>query len=223
MLEINERCVIKGVIVILLIINSRALASPVFRFIVGEERAEFTLHSDLVARQSQKLAKLVNEGCFQENLEQTVVWCYVDKATFTRFAQYVYCGDYGVDGSTTAPLDEADAFINSCSSMRRKKKILPITSLAFSDFKKRHYEYRSDRRLVVEPNLDPSQEYREIFLSHAKLHVFADYHGIEPLMQMTLHKLHQVLFIHSERASGPKLCVLSNRQANRPHSAIKRD
>lgn len=45
----------------------------------------------------------------------------------------------------------------------------------------------------IEANKNPTTIYREGFLSHARLHAFADYHGIEPLMQLTLYKLHQQL------------------------------
>ncbi|KAK2605794.1 hypothetical protein QQS21_003747 [Conoideocrella luteorostrata] len=45
-------------------------------------------------------------------------------------------------------------------------------------------------------------EYKEVFLSHARLHMVAEYYGVEKLAQLTLHKLHRTLcnfVLHNER------------------------
>lgn len=195
--------------VALLIISYRALASHPFRFIVGEERAEFTLHSDLVARQSKKLDLLINKDCYKESVERTAVWVYVDKATFTRFAQFIYCGDYDAEKPRSVPTEkedvpveeehvpaeEEDPFDWGTPIKKKKKKPQPISTVAIRDFKNRQYKNKTSRLLIVEENTDPTTIYREVFLSHARLHAFADYHGIEPLMQMTLYKLHQQLCV----------------------------
>ena len=53
-------------------------------------------------------------------------------------------------------------------------------------------------------NTDCRVEYKEVFLSHARLHMLAGYYGIEKLEQLTLHKLHRTLCsfeLHNERVS----------------------
>ena len=49
---------------------------------------------------------------------------------------------------------------------------------------------------------DPSENYNEFFLCHAKLYAFADEYGIAPLKSLSLHKLHKALAestLHDER------------------------
>ncbi|KAJ6781697.1 hypothetical protein PWT90_09506 [Aphanocladium album] len=101
---------------IILLINASELtkyslaASEPFTFIVGEERREFTIHSALVANQSECLKKLV-KGEFLEGTTNKVMWTHVDELTFMCFWQYVYTGDYAVQNAD-APLEG-----NACGSM----------------------------------------------------------------------------------------------------------
>ncbi|KAM3496823.1 hypothetical protein MY10362_009806 [Beauveria mimosiformis] len=47
-----------------------------------------------------------------------------------------------------------------------------------------------------------TKEYAEVFLSHARVHVMADYYLIQPLATLTLHKLHEILCnftLHKQR------------------------
>lgn len=178
------------------------MTSSPFRFIVGEERAEFTLHSALVARQSDKLNALVNNE-FPEARDQSVLWDSVDKATFIRFAQYVYCGDYEAEGFKVSPSTDGSKADPSAEGQNndwgweiapKKEKNTPSgQARALIRFKKPKYEYEGATALEIEENNDVTKEYSEIFLAHARLYVFADYHRIERLQQMTLHKLHQLL------------------------------
>ncbi|OCK90540.1 uncharacterized protein K441DRAFT_707608 [Cenococcum geophilum 1.58] len=43
------------------------------------------------------------------------------------------------------------------------------------------------------PNSHAKQDYTGVFLAHARLYVFADKYGIEPLESLSLHKLHATL------------------------------
>lgn len=45
----------------------------------------------------------------------------------------------------------------------------------------------------ITPNSHAKQDYTGVFLAHARLYVFADKYGIEPLESLSLHKLHITL------------------------------
>jgi hypothetical protein len=45
----------------------------------------------------------------------------------------------------------------------------------------------------ITPNSYTKQDYTGVFLAHARLYVFADKYGIEPLESLSLHKLHITL------------------------------
>ncbi|KAF5138634.1 hypothetical protein E5D57_002420 [Metarhizium anisopliae] len=74
---------------------SAIASSKPYRFIVGPQRRKFTIHSAIVARQSDYLDKLVN-GDFKEGNEKTVHWENVDEETFVCFWQYAYTGSYDI-------------------------------------------------------------------------------------------------------------------------------
>ncbi|KAK3305250.1 uncharacterized protein B0T15DRAFT_531742 [Chaetomium strumarium] len=65
-------------------------SSDMFRFSVGPERREFTMHRALVAHLSPVLAALVNNTNFKEARGAHAVLEEVDEQTFTLFAQYAY-------------------------------------------------------------------------------------------------------------------------------------
>ena len=51
-------------------------------------------------------------------------------------------------------------------------------------------------------NKDSQSEYRDVFLSHARVHTMAACYGIEALAQLALHKLHRILCqftLHEDR------------------------
>ncbi|KAM3558524.1 hypothetical protein ARSEF4850_004561 [Beauveria asiatica] len=73
------------------------LSSKQFKFVVGPEGQEFTVHSALVAEQSKPLHALVTNG-MKESLEATVKWPHVDVATFKKFSEYLYTGDFVAPG-----------------------------------------------------------------------------------------------------------------------------
>ncbi|KAJ6780550.1 hypothetical protein PWT90_06638 [Aphanocladium album] len=88
-------------------------ASEPFSFVVGEERREFTIHSVIVANQSECLKKLVN-GHFLEGTAKKVLWTHVEELTFICFWRYVYTGNYTVqsgddplEGSVWGRMSEA--------------------------------------------------------------------------------------------------------------------
>ncbi|KAM0460812.1 hypothetical protein ACHAO4_001604 [Trichoderma viride] len=90
-------------------IPAEVIASSVpFRFLVGLNRREFTIHSALLSYLSPVLDKLVN-GSFSEAAEKCVTWDSVDEDTFIRFWQYAYTGKYTVDLSITGLQSEPQA------------------------------------------------------------------------------------------------------------------
>jgi hypothetical protein len=71
------------------------MASKPFRFLVGPEKREFTLHSEVVSRLSPSLNALVNGG-MKEAGQGVAVWDDVNAETFVRFGKFAYTGDYDV-------------------------------------------------------------------------------------------------------------------------------
>ncbi|KAI6438370.1 hypothetical protein MCOR17_011960, partial [Pyricularia oryzae] len=95
--------------------KSVATSAP-FRFIVGPERQNFTIHSYLISEQSPVLKALV-EGGFKEATERSVEWDDVNEQTFVSFWQFVYSGDYETpeqllppESGPTASHTKADRF-----------------------------------------------------------------------------------------------------------------
>lgn len=71
----------------------RIFLSRPLKFVIGEERVPMMVHEDAIATQSPALASLV-QGKMSESLTAEVRWDDVDKATFLRFVQFIYSGDY---------------------------------------------------------------------------------------------------------------------------------
>ncbi|CAG9981505.1 unnamed protein product [Clonostachys byssicola] len=69
------------------------LSSGMFKCLIGPDKAEFIIHSGLLASQSKVLDRLVY-GQMKEALEGEVHWAEVDTDTFIRFSQFAYTGDY---------------------------------------------------------------------------------------------------------------------------------
>ena len=74
--------------------DSKALASPPFTFVVGEAEKEFVVHSALIARHSEPLANMMSRGDWKESSEKRLVLTDVDESTFLCFSQFLYCGNY---------------------------------------------------------------------------------------------------------------------------------
>ncbi|KAF9779400.1 hypothetical protein IL306_001772 [Fusarium sp. DS 682] len=75
-------------------VSKKAVAtSKPFKFLIGPNQTEYTIHSALVAHQSAVLSALVN-GSFRESSECSVKWDDVDEIVFSSFWQFVYTGDY---------------------------------------------------------------------------------------------------------------------------------
>ncbi|KAG5914776.1 hypothetical protein E4U61_005329 [Claviceps capensis] len=71
------------------------LKSQPFKFVVGETKEEFFLHSSLVESKSEALGKMIN-GPFIEREQGYVVLENDDAKTVAAFAEFAYTGDYKI-------------------------------------------------------------------------------------------------------------------------------
>ncbi|KAK2009879.1 hypothetical protein LZ32DRAFT_693670 [Colletotrichum eremochloae] len=71
------------------------LKSRTIKFIIGSEKAEFTVHSSGIAALSQPLHSLVTSSGSGET-ERIVTWGDVETSTFVNLMEYAYSGDYNV-------------------------------------------------------------------------------------------------------------------------------
>lgn len=69
------------------------MAPKLLQFLMGDDRAEFSIYSDLMSRLSAELNALVNGGR-KESLEGYVACEDIDEDVFSRFVQFVYTGAY---------------------------------------------------------------------------------------------------------------------------------
>lgn len=87
-----------------------AATSNQFRFFIGPEKREYTIHSHLVAEQSAALRTMVH-GEFKEAKDGFVTWDDIDERTFLSFWHHVYTGDY----DDPEPVVEAEADVDAGS------------------------------------------------------------------------------------------------------------
>ncbi|KAI2620645.1 hypothetical protein GGS26DRAFT_303592 [Hypomontagnella submonticulosa] len=191
-------------------------ASKPFRFLVGPDKKEFQMHSELVARMSKPLDTLV-KGEWEEGKKEAAEWPEIDEGTFVRFCEFAYTGDYKAadpfeDIPTPPEEDEPTVEVvaarpvltpHSLVSKKKPKKMtetfeFPLSSPSPSRNTMRQ-QFRDaigdepDKRPKEEPNTDPLTNYSEVLLSHARLYTLADYYNIEELMGLCVRKLHRTL------------------------------
>lgn len=141
----------------------------------------------------------------KESTDNYAVWEEVDEETFVRFTQYLYTGDYIAAEATSFP-DTADGdkeqpgaatkpttVVLATTGPYDNPKLSWIQEKALDSFKALSYPAKPAAPVTIKDNSDPSKGFAPVLLSHAKLFVVADCYGIEPLMQLTLHKLHKQL------------------------------
>lgn len=171
------------------------------------------MHSCIVACQSKSLEKLIN-GDMKEANDRCVVWPDVDSDTFIRFSQYAYTGDYQAaprqtrDHTTIGEPSPTGSNFPSQKITRIKKKkpsmfgpedLTPLNDKdLWAQFKKLYPDAATDQE--AETNA-PEDDFSVIFLSHARLYVFADCYDISALKVLCLRKLQQILVkftVHEE-------------------------
>lgn len=171
-------------------LTHRIFTSQPFKFVVGEAKTEFLLHSALVASKSEALGRLINGG-FVEGQQGYVVLEDEDAKTVAAFAEFIYTGDYKLsfdfpqaDGHCANqshrgwPEPGNEAWLNFCDG--KDFEILPAVG---------------DDDSAVKPLREGGMatDYSEFFIAHAKVFVFADYYGVVELMNLSMARLHKAL------------------------------
>ncbi|KAG5961163.1 hypothetical protein E4U57_007820 [Claviceps arundinis] len=175
--------------------------------VVGEAGEQAFLHSYHVKRASGALGKLVDTS-FAEGQNGYVVLRDVDAETILAFAQFIYAGNYYIsfDMSTTATdsgneSNKTDNTEDDVRLWRRPNNCLWRRFVQSNEYKNQeaasnsyipfcHYREGSNRQFN---NGDMEQNYSELFISQAKIFVFAEYYGVETLMNMSMGRLHKLL------------------------------
>ncbi|KAI5925362.1 hypothetical protein F4810DRAFT_660166 [Camillea tinctor] len=179
--------------------------SKTFRFLVGLNKKEFILHAALVAHLSKPLATLVN-GQMKEAREGYAEVPEFDEGTFALFCQFAYTGDYKVPlplprsitpNSTPAPIPGTKAQPRTANRYAGT----PIISLDSSRSCVLCENFRETTYTIPGPHpppegtllTGPPKTMSEVFLSHARVYVLADYYDIDRLKIRSLVKLHYSL------------------------------
>ena len=93
------------------------------------------------------------------------------------------------------PPPEPDEFSWSGKSKREKRaKPLSMRRKFWDRFKKNEHAFH-EPLFDPRPNIEEFEDYSEVFLSHARLYVFADTYDIAPLRKLALHKLQRTLVV----------------------------
>ncbi|RKL13859.1 hypothetical protein BFJ70_g15813 [Fusarium oxysporum] len=142
----------------------------------------------------------------KEALERCATLCSVDADTFVRFIQYAYTGDYRAAQRQTRqyvrprePSPPQSTLLFREAPKARKKRVTSSWGEGlvqtkdkdlWSKFKKLYQDSAPDPEL--EGNA-PEDGFSDIFLSHARLYIFADCYDISALKILCLRKLHRTL------------------------------
>ena len=156
----------------------------------------------------------------------------VDRGTFIRFMQWAYTGQYFAAEFRQDPsLPEPSEL-----TVKKKKKKSSGTAHEYpwcdpsvdesfyrckDEVKKSFIEHKYDVPAFSfsdppRANLGPLEDYSDVFLSHARIYVFADKYDIEPLQKLALKNLHRTLVaftLHPERC-GDIIALIRYSYAN---------
>ncbi|KAK8040669.1 hypothetical protein PG991_000457 [Apiospora marii] len=161
-------------------------ASGPFRFLVGPEKKEYMVHEHLVGRISRPLRALLNSG-MEKSVRGVAEWPDVEEATFVRFFQFAYTGDFDVEVPTRP-------FPGSPKPPGSLSKNLPLKQLKlWKSFKTLYFPLNTRGSKWLLPDEAPASSFTEVFLAYAKLYVLADEKGIEGLADCSLGRLHNAL------------------------------
>ncbi|KAL7913169.1 hypothetical protein GGI35DRAFT_279521 [Trichoderma velutinum] len=196
-------------------------SSAPFRFLVGPNEREFTIHSALFTRQSPVFERLAN-GNFSEAADKCVKWTSVDEDTFIRFWQYTYTGQYtaappvslATESKPEATLELPPsppprsspppthppmmALFDSLPPPRRNETPQELQRKALWNVFLNQRPFDSVQTAGSIPatratNNPANEDYANTFLSHARLITFAECYGITELMAHSLNELHGTL------------------------------
>ena len=194
------------------------LASPSFKFVV--EGKSLYIHAGLIARHSKPLDRMIN-GSMSEAQDGVAVLPDVDRDTFLRFIRWAYTGTYcAAEFSAKQKYKCPPSAVASKESEKPKEVNIfgqyqtpifyneigsPFQLVTNEEevknpkkqFAKLKYVVDETHVSVPKPrsNNGPGENYTEVFLSHARIYVFAEKYDIRPLKSLALQQLHSTLTI----------------------------
>ena len=143
----------------------------------------------------------------------------VDKDTFVRFIRWTYTKDYPVPGFTWVESEAPEgleaskteatqkdamtveenfaAWGNFGKNKKKKKKSSRLHTSLKESFISEYQCLSQESRPEPRGNLHPQEDYTEIFLSHARLYVFAEKYDIQSLKKLCNQNLQQTLAIYT--------------------------
>lgn len=144
----------------------------------------------------------------KESIERRVILNETNEEVFVRFSQYVYTGDYDeakpTEREVTVPTHgrrslNRDATSKPAGFTPHKKAVSFFSETP--DVEKKKLLWDKFEALYPLPTPAPSPslgssayyDYTDVFLSHARMYVFADYYGIDALQILALQKLRRAL------------------------------
>lgn len=166
---------------------------------------------------SKPLNTLVH-GEMKEASDGVAVWPEVDEGTFVRFWEFAYTGNYTAAKPVIVPAPETQSshhdeareepspgdyptteaefdFGVSRPQRANKSRRMPMTGRdeLWNQFKKLNYDVPPPPPSPEKMRSPSLMNHSEVFLSHARIYVLADYYDIEALMVLSLKRLHQAL------------------------------
>ncbi|KAK4033364.1 hypothetical protein C8A01DRAFT_40192 [Parachaetomium inaequale] len=182
------------------ILWDKILASKLYRFSIGPQKREFTVHSALVEIQSPALNTFVNNTKFKEAGDGHAELEDVEVETFVAFTEYAYTGKYGgadapALAAPAAPPPRYDAYsrayTNGAYRTPKVSRLWATFTTAVSAACPADHQPCTNTANKL-PG-DGCADVRPVLLRHARLYVFADCYGISRLMDLSFYNLGQVL------------------------------
>ncbi|KAK8073630.1 BTB/POZ-like protein [Apiospora phragmitis] len=208
--------------------KSIATSGP-FRFLVGPEKKEYMMHAELVASMSKPLRALVTGG-MDESRRGVVEWPEVDEATFVRFFQFGYTGQFDAEEPEQPPPKAPEAsvspepepapevpsseepiyyppemdhdYIKRVHVKKGRKKRVEQKAKPWDTFRDLYPPLEPKPREWPLPNQDPAYDFTRVFLTYARLYVLADQKDIQGLADLSLRRLHHTLMHLNLREQG---------------------
>lgn len=178
--------------------ESNFFNSPPFKFIVGG--TSFYIHASIISQHSKPLERMIN-GHMAEAQQGFAVLKDVDEGTFIRFAQWAYHDSNSGAEYEREPDNNQEEFTPSMygtEKISKKRRTTGSSSLMRpirQDLKQAFLERKCTigrNTISTRPpqaNKDPTEDYASVFLSHARLYVFAEQYDIQPLKNLALEEL----------------------------------
>ncbi|KAL5903135.1 hypothetical protein ACKVV7_011442 [Pyricularia oryzae] len=206
-----------------------AATSYQFRFLIGPDKREYTIHSYIVAQQSAALSTTVY-GEFKEAKDGFVTWDDTDESTFLSFWHYVNTGNYDdPEPISKVEVDADDPSNDSIQATSAKEPELEPQpkqidfewdwghpsqknakrqskrDMLWNDFQK---SWRKDMSRYTENTTcnsgTGSTAHADILIHHCRVYILADRYDIPRLMDLSFNKLHQNLVEYNLSKQKPK-------------------